>query len=108
MKGYSYYIRPGYIRYSATSSNPDEDTSVYQSPDGKTTVIVILNTSTTATDTVSLDLSPITYTTSAMYRSSFATPITTAGAERWNSIGAYTSQGITMPPQSEVTVLLTN
>jgi len=107
MKGYSYYIRPGYIRYEATSSNADEDVSVYQSPDAKTTVIVILNTSTSKTDTVGLDLSTITYTTSAMYRSSFATAITSPGAERWNSIGAYTSQGITMGPQSEVTIVLT-
>lgn len=108
LKGYSYYIRPGYIRYSATSSNTDEDISVYQSPDKKTTVIVILNTSTTATDTIGLDLSSITYANSAVYRSSFATPITTAGAERWNSLGAYTTQGISLPPQSEVTVVLTN
>jgi O-glycosyl hydrolase len=108
LKGYSFYIRPGYIRYNATSSNADEDTSIYQSPDGKTTVIVILNTSTSVTDTVGLNLSNITYTSSAMYRSSFATPITTTGAERFNSIGAYTSQGITMPPESEVTVVLTN
>ncbi len=108
LKGYSYYIRPGYIRFNATSNNSDEDVSVYQSPDTKTTVIVILNTSTTATDTVGLDLSPITYTSSAIYRSSFATPITSPSAERWNDIGAYTAQGITMPPQSEVTVVLTN
>ncbi len=107
LKGYSYYIRPGYIRYNATSSNADEDVSVYQSPDTKTTVIVILNTSTSTTDTVGLDLSTITYTTSAMYRSSFATAITSPSAERWNSIGAYTTQGITMGPQSEVTVVLT-
>jgi glucuronoarabinoxylan endo-1,4-beta-xylanase len=107
LKGYSYYIRPGYIRYDATSSNADEDVSVYQSPDAKTTVIVILNTSTSTTDTVGLNLSTITYTTSAMYRSSFATAITSPSAERWNSIGAYTTQGITMAPQSEVTVVLT-
>lgn len=109
MKGYSLYIRPGYIRYNATSSNPNEDVSVYQSPDTKTTVIVLLNTSTTATDTVGLDLSSITYANSQIFRSSFATPITTTGAERWNNIGSYNAaQGITMPPQSEVTVLLTN
>jgi O-glycosyl hydrolase len=108
LKGYSLYIRPGYVRYNASSNNPDEDVSVYQSPDTKTTVIVILNTSTTTTDTVGLDLSTVTYTNSTMYRSSFATPITTTGAERWNNIGAYTPQGISMPPQSEVTILLTN
>jgi O-glycosyl hydrolase len=108
LKGYSYFIRPGYIRYDATSSNTDEDISVYRSPDSKTTVMVILNTSTTATDTLGLDLSSITYTTSAVYRSSFATAITSPTAERWNSLGAYTSQGISLPPQSEVTVVLTN
>jgi glucuronoarabinoxylan endo-1,4-beta-xylanase len=107
MKGYSYFIRPGYIRYDATSSNADEDVSVFQSPDAKTTVVVILNVSTTATDTLTLDLSSISYTGSAVYRSSFATPITSANAERWNSLGAYSSQGISLPPQSEVTVVLT-
>jgi hypothetical protein len=69
--------------------------------------MVILNTSTTATDTVGLDLSSITYTNSSVYRSSFATPITSTTAERWNNLGAYNSQGITMAPQSEVTVVLT-
>jgi O-glycosyl hydrolase len=107
LKHYSYFIRPGYVRYDATVSNSDEDISVYQSPDTKTTVLVILNTSTTATDNVGLDLSSITYTNSAVYRSSFATPITSTSAERWNSLGAYSSQGISMPPQSEVTVVLT-
>jgi O-glycosyl hydrolase len=107
LKHYSYFIRPGYVRYDATISNTDEDISVYQSPDMKTTVMVILNTSTTATDTVGLDLSSITYTNSSVYRSSFATPITSTTAERWNNLGAYNSQGITMAPQSEVTVVLT-
>jgi glucuronoarabinoxylan endo-1,4-beta-xylanase len=108
LKHYSYFIRPGYIRYNAAISNADEDISVYQSPDTKTTVIVILNTSTATTDNVGLDLSSITYANSAVYRSSFATPITTPGAERWNNLGAYTSQGISLPPQSAVTVVLTN
>ncbi|WP_433975655.1 Ig-like domain repeat protein [Tunturiibacter lichenicola] len=107
LKHYSYFIRPGYVRYDATVNNPDEDISVYQSPDLKTTVLVILNTSTSATDTVGLDLSSIPYTNSTVYRSSFATPITSTSAERWNNLGAYSSQGITMAPQSEVTVVLT-
>lgn len=107
LKHYSYFIRPGYIRYNATVDNTDEDVSVFQSPDAHTTVIVILNTSTTATDTIALNLSSITHTTSAVYRSSFATPITSQSAERWNNLGAYTSQGISLPPQSEVTVVLT-
>ena len=108
LKHYSYFIRPGYVRYDASVTNADEDISVYQSPDFKTTVIVILNTSTATTDTIGLNLSSITYANSTVYRSSFATPITTQGAERWNNIGAYTSQGIMLPPQSEVTIVLTN
>jgi glucuronoarabinoxylan endo-1,4-beta-xylanase len=107
MKHYSYYIKPGYIRYDATVDNTDERVSVYQSPDQKTTVIVALNVSTTATDVLALDLSSITYTTSALYRSTFSQPITTG--ERWASLGAYDStNGITLAPQSAVTIVLTN
>jgi hypothetical protein len=58
--------------------------------------------------TSGLDLSSITHTNSAVYRSSFATPITSPSAERWNNLDAYTAQGISLPPQSEVTVVLTN
>jgi glucuronoarabinoxylan endo-1,4-beta-xylanase len=108
LKHYSYFIRPGYIRYTAASSNPDEDISVYRSPDSKTTVVVILNTSATNTDVLGLNVSSIIYTNSAVYRSSFATPITATGAERWNNLGAYTAQGVSLPPQSAVTVVLTN
>jgi O-glycosyl hydrolase len=108
LKHFSFFIRPGYIRYDASVSNADEDISVYQSSDTKTTVIVILNTSTTATDTIGLNLSSITYANSAVYRSSFATAINIQGAERWNNLGAYTPQGISLPPQSEVTVVLAN
>jgi O-glycosyl hydrolase len=107
MKGYSFFIRPGYVRFNASVTDPDEDVSVYRSPDTKTTVVVLLNTSTTATDAVGLNLSGISYTNSAVYRSSFGTPITSASAERWNALGAYTAAGISMPPQSEVTVVLT-
>jgi O-glycosyl hydrolase len=108
LKHYSYFIRPGYIRYNATATNSDEDVSVFQSPDGKTTVIVVLNTSATATDLLGLNLSGITYANSAVYRSTFSVPITTSAAERWNSLGAYGPQGISMPPQSAATIVLTN
>ena len=107
LKHYSYFIRPGYIRYDATSSNPNEVISVFQSPDKSKTVLVVLNTSITATDTFGLNLAGVTYSTSAVYRSSFNTPITKAGAERWASLGSYSAQGVTMPPQSAVTIVLT-
>lgn len=107
MKHFSYFIRPGYIRYNATSTNPNESISVFQSPDHKTTVIVVLNISTTATDTLGLNLTGILYNTSSVYRSSFATPLTTTGAERWNNLGPYnTTQGLTLPPQSAATIVL--
>jgi glucuronoarabinoxylan endo-1,4-beta-xylanase len=107
LKHYSYFIRPGYIRYDATVDNPDEDVSVFQSPDPQTTVFVVLNTSTTTTDTFGLNLSSVTYNNSKVYRSSFGTPITSTNAERWNSLGAYTANGVTLPPQSAVTIVLT-
>jgi glucuronoarabinoxylan endo-1,4-beta-xylanase len=116
LKHYSYYVRPGYIRYNATVDNGDERISVYQSVDKKTAVIVVLNVSTTTTDGLSLDLSSITYANSAMYRSTFSQPITTG--ERWASLGSYiaastssgtnNSGGINLPPESAVTVVLTN
>ncbi|MGH9921060.1 MAG: hypothetical protein ACRD6W_19600, partial [Nitrososphaerales archaeon] len=107
MKHYSYYIKPGYVRYNATVDNTDERVSVYQSPDQKTTVIVALNVSTTNTDVLALDLSSITYTNSTLIRSIFSQPITTG--ERWDNIGAYdATTGITLAPQSAVTIVLTN
>ena len=115
LKHYSYFVRPGYIRYTATVDNSDERASVYQSPDGKTTVIVILNTSATGTDGLSLDLSTIKYANSAVYRSTFSQPIS---GERFASLGSYlppsagtagnNSGGISLPPQSVVTIVLTN
>jgi glucuronoarabinoxylan endo-1,4-beta-xylanase len=115
LKQYSYFVKPGYIRYTATVDNPDERASVYQSPDGKTTVIVLLNTSTSVTDGVSLDLSSVPYTTSAVYRSNFSVAIGTG--ERFTSIGSYqpptsngngnNSGGIALPPQGVVTIVLT-
>ena len=116
LKHYSYYVRPGYIRYAATMDNNDERISVYQSVDKKTTVIVVLNVSTTVTDGLSLDLTGITYSNSAMYRSTFSQPITSG--ERWASLGSYiaasassganNSGGINLPPESVVTIVLTN
>ena len=89
---------------------------MFQSADHKTTVIVVLNTSTTVTDGLSLDLSSITYTNSVVYRSTFSQPITSG--ERWASLGSYvpatatnganSNGGISLPPQSAVTIVLTN
>ena len=106
MKHFSYFIRPGYVRYNASVDNTNERVSVYQSPDKKKTVIVAMNVSTTATDTMSLDLSGVTYTSSAMYRSTFSTPISTG--ERWASLGAVTPASITLGPQAVVTIVLSN
>ncbi|HEY5331237.1 MAG TPA: Ig-like domain repeat protein [Acidobacteriaceae bacterium] len=104
MKHFSYFIRPGYMRYNASVDNTDERVSVYQSPDKKTTVIVAMNVSTTATDTMSLDLSGVPYTNSAMYRSTFSQPISTG--ERWNTLGPVTPTSITLGPQAVVTIVL--
>src|SRR5665213_1104350 len=106
MKHFSYFIRPGYVRYNAAVDNTDERVSVYESPDKKTTVIVAMNVSTTATDTMSLDLSGVMYTNSAMYRSTFSQPISTG--ERWNTLGPVTPTSITLGPQAVVTIVLSN
>jgi glucuronoarabinoxylan endo-1,4-beta-xylanase len=106
LKHYSYFVKPTYVRYNATVDNTDERVSVYQSPDKKTTVIVVLNTSSSVTDGLSLNLSNITYANSTVYRSSFATAIATG--ERFANLGSYNSAGINLPPQSAVTIVLTN
>jgi hypothetical protein len=116
LKHYSYFVRPGYVRFNAAVDNTDERVSVFQSPDTKTTVIVVLNTSASATDGLSVDLSTITYATSTIYRSSFSQAI--SNGERWNNLGAYipptsssgsnNSGGINLPPQSAVTIVLTH
>ena len=106
LKHFSFYVRPGYVRYNASVDNPDERVSVYQSTDKKTTVIVAMNLSASATDGISLSLGNVAYTTSTVYRSTFSTPIATG--ERWANLGAYSSNGILLPPQSVVTVVLSN
>jgi glucuronoarabinoxylan endo-1,4-beta-xylanase len=104
MKHFSYFVRPGYVRYNATINNTDERISVYQSPDLSKTVIVVMNLSATATDGLSLTLSNVTYSTSAVYRSTFSTPI--SGGERWASLGSYSANGLSLPPQSIATIVL--
>ena len=106
LKHYSYYVRPGYVRYNASVDNTDERISVYQSTDQKTTVIVAMNVSSANIDGLGLDLSNITYTNSAVYRSTFSTPITTG--ERWANLGSVSASGISLPPQSVVTIVLTH
>ena len=99
-------MRPGYVRYNASVDNTDERVSVYQSADKNTTVIVAMNVSSTNTDGLGLNLSNITYTNSAVYRSTFSTPIATG--ERWANLGSVSTSGISLPPQSVVTIVLTN
>jgi O-glycosyl hydrolase len=104
MKHFSFFVKPGYIRYNSLVNNTDERMSVYQSPDGKTTVIVVMNLSATTTDGLSMNLSNIAYTTSTVYRSTFSTPIATG--ERWANLGGYSSNGLSLPPQSIATIVL--
>lgn len=106
LKHYSYFIRPGYVRYNATVDNTDERISVYQSTDKKMTVIVALNVSLTTTDGLALDLSTIGYSNSTVYRSTFSTPIATG--DRWANLGPLSGNGISLPPQSVITIVLTN
>lgn len=106
LKHFSFYVRPGYVRYDAAVDNTDERVSVYQSPDKKTTVIVAMNLSASASDGMVVNLGGVAYASSTIYRSTFTTPQATG--ERWANLGAYTTSGISLPPQSVVTVVLTN
>jgi glucuronoarabinoxylan endo-1,4-beta-xylanase len=116
LKHFSYFVRPGYVRYNATIDNANERVTVYQSPDKKTTVIVVLNTSATATDGLSLNLSGFTYANSAVYRSTFSQAI--SSGERWSNLGPYipassttgsnSNGGLVLAPQSVATIVLTN
>ena len=102
MKHYSLLVRPGYTLYPLTVDNTNERVSSYLSPDKKTLVIVLLNTSASATDTVALDLSKLTTTSSAIYRSTFS------GTERYASLGALpTGNTVTLGPQAVATVKIT-
>jgi glucuronoarabinoxylan endo-1,4-beta-xylanase len=105
-KHFSYFIRPGYIRYNASINNADERVSVYQSTDKTTTVVVVMNLSASATDGLSLSLANIPYTNSTVYRSTFSTPIATG--ERWANLGEYSLNGISLPPESVATIVFTN
>lgn len=103
-KHFSYFVRPGYVRYNATVTNADELISAYRSPDAKTTVVVVMNTSASATDLFGLNLGSATYSSSTVYRSTFSTPIGTG--ERWANLGALPSGGLSLPPQSVATIVL--
>jgi glucuronoarabinoxylan endo-1,4-beta-xylanase len=107
-KHFSLFVRPGYTLYLVTVDNPDERVSSYASADGKTVVVVLLNTSASATDTVALDLSKLNVTGSTVYRSTFSVALTVAGAERWNNLGALpTGDTVTLAPNAVATVVLT-
>lgn len=103
-KHFSFYVRPGYVRYGASIDNANERISAYESPDKKTLVIVVLNTSATATDNFALNSGGFTYSNSTVIRSTFSTPIATG--ERWNNLGSLPAAGLSLPPQSVATVIL--
>ncbi len=103
-KHFSYFVRPGYIRYNATVTNADELISAYRSPDTKTIVVVVMNTSASATDVFGLNAGSTTYSSSTVYRSTFSTAIATG--ERWSNQGSLPAGGLTLPPQSVATIVL--
>jgi O-glycosyl hydrolase len=103
-KHFSFYVRPGYVRYGAGIDNANERISAYESPDQKTLVVVVLNVSASATDTFALSSGSFSYTKSTVIRSTFSTPIATG--ERWNNLGGLPSAGLSLPPQSVATIIL--
>lgn len=103
-KHFSYYVRPGYVRYNASINNADERVSAYESADKKTVVVVVLNTSASVTDQFALNVGSFAFSSSTVVRSTFSQPILTG--ERWDNLGALPATGIALPPQSVATIVL--
>ena len=97
MKHYSYFIRPGFKRVAATSSDANVLASAYVSPDGLRLVAVFINRSTASSSSLATDFGSFPYYTSSVYQ--------TAGANKFQLLGSVGSQ-LTLPASSLTTVVL--
>lgn len=111
MKHYSYFTAPGYYRVETAVDNPGLKVSAYVSPDRSRMVIVALNTTTTDTAGLTLDLNGFPAgdvgskdVVSRVYR----TDLSSAFAhekESFKDLGALGSDSrLILPPRSIVTV----
>ena len=105
MMHFSHFIRPGYKRVSMqVPSSSSLAASAYISPDGKTLVAVLLNTSLTAQAVVGLNFTGFSPSTSSIYMTQFNLPSGTTNP--WTNIGSLNGNTVTMPAESIVTVVM--
>jgi glucuronoarabinoxylan endo-1,4-beta-xylanase len=100
LKHFSYFIHAGYHRVDAASSNDEIKISAYLSPKSDKLVVVVINASATAANTVKLKLGDFDHGQSRVYRTTFPN-----NPERFAALGALGADNvITLPPHSIVTV----
>lgn len=103
LKQYSYFIHAGYRRVDAQTSNDEIKLSAYLSPKGDKLVVVLINASAAAANTVKLKLGDFDHGKSSIYRTTF--PNTPEHFAPLGALGADNS--ITLPPHSIATVEIT-
>lgn len=96
MKHYSYFIRPGFKRIAATSSDANILASAYISPDGLRLVAVFINRNTSPSD-MDVNFGSFSYSNSRVYQ--------TAGDNHFQLLGPVGSQ-LNLPASSLTTVVL--
>ena len=106
MKHFAHYVRPGYKRVDVqiSPSSSSLAASAYISPDGKTLVAVLLNTSLTAQAIVGLNFTGFSPSTSTAYQTVFTLPSGTSNP--WNNIGSLDGNTVTLPAESMTTVVM--
>ena len=100
LEHFSRYIRPGYRRVQAATNNPAVKLSAFVSPDARSLVLVLINTSASSSS-VSLDCGRFVPLHVAVYRSTAS-----VASERFALLGSTVSgDRISLPPQSLATVV---
>ena len=103
MKHFSYFINPGFKRVSATDNDSNVSSSAYLSPDGLRLVVVLINSSATASSSMYFNFGTFSAGKSSVYQT--AGTNTVACTNTFLSLGSLTSPQA-LPPQSVTTVVL--
>lgn len=97
LKHFSYFLRAGYVRVDASVRRPELRASAYLSPDRKTLVAVVLNTSTSQTYPLELSLAGFSVRRRRVFRTQEAV------RERFQEQGRGTAL---LPPHAIATMVL--
>lgn len=103
MKHFSYFIQPGYRRVSAGDNDTNVRPSAFLSPNGLRLVVVLINTSATASSAMNFNFGTFNFGKSSVYQT--AGTNTYAGTNAFSSLGSLTNPQ-TLPPLSLTTVVL--